>query len=97
MASRGAHLRRTYRYQNYASFYGIPCYFGEKDGENFLRGTNVVYDWLIPPAAWLHNFFCMVGEVLFPEWEPEGFPVKIGPEIPAELAKELEEDDDLYA
>ena len=97
MASRGAKLRRTYRYQNYAKFYGIPCYYGEYEGEHFLRGRNLLYDWMIPLAAWLHNFFCMVGEVVFPEWEPEGFPVQIGDDLPADLAKELDEDHDVYA
>lgn len=86
-------MRQSYKYQWYASFYGIPCYFGENGIENFLRGRNAFYDLLIPPAAWMHNFFCMIGEVLFPEWEPQGFPVKIGDELPEELAKELDNDE----
>ena len=94
MARRGEKLRQTYKYQWYAWLYGIPCYFGEGNlGENFLRGRNAFYDALIPPAAWTHNFFCMLGELLFPEWESSGFPVKIGDELPEELAKELDNDD----
>ena len=86
-------MRRTYKYQNYAKFYGIPCYFGFDGVENHLRGRNLVYDWLIPPAAWLHNFSCMIGEVLFPEWEPPGFLIQIGPELPEEVARQLESDE----
>ena len=46
-----------------ATFYGIPCYYREKD--NYLEGRNIFYELLLNITCILHCGFSFISEGLF--------------------------------
>jgi hypothetical protein len=66
------------KYTHRASFYGIPCYFGEDptDPEGCeLAGVNWLCDALLPVASFIHNHF------IAPFFPHVGFPLTVKGEI----------------
>lgn len=64
------------KFTHYASFYGIPCYFNVTTKD--MAGRNGFFDFLIPIAAWIHNYFIA-------PFDGHGFPIRIGKEVGSQL------------
>lgn len=83
-------MKHRYPFTHEAWFWGIPCYFGDEDGDNNLVGRNLIYDGALVLALMAHASFSVVAEMINPNFE-SGFPICIGQELTEAHMRELQE------